>query len=117
MSDDDLAHAFEAERPRLLRLAYTTTGSWSDAEDCVQEAWLRLRRTDTDAIENLAAWLTTTVAHLALDVLGSARVRRERYVGTWLPEPVVAPLAPSSGGTAAGADVADPADRVTSTSP
>lgn len=100
MTSDDLARAFEAERPRLLRLAYATTGSWTDAEDCVQDAWLRLRRVDESAIENLQAWLTRVVGRLALDVLGSARVRRESYVGTWLPEPLV------------DAD-ADPADRVT----
>lgn len=100
MPDDELARAFDAERPRLLRVAYATTGSWAEAEDCVQEAWLRLRRADPGEIRSLPAWLTTTVGRLALDALGSARVRRERYVGTWLPEPIVDP-AP------------DPADRVT----
>jgi len=100
MTSDDLAHAFEAERPRLLRLAYATTGSWTEAEDCVQDAWLRLRRVDESTIENLQAWLTRVVGRLALDVLGSARARRESYVGTWLPEPLVEPAA-------------DPADRVT----
>jgi RNA polymerase sigma-70 factor (ECF subfamily) len=111
VTDDDLALAFEAERPRLLRLAYTATGSWADAEDCVQESWLRLRRVDARAIENLQAWLTTTVGRIALDALGSARVRREQYVGTWLPEPVVE-LGPSP---VAGTDrtAGDPADRVT----
>lgn len=116
MSTDDLAHAFEAERPRLLRLAYATTGSWSDAEDCVQDAWLRLRTQDPASIRNLAAWLTTAVGRLALDVLGSARVRRERYVGTWLPEPVVtAPGArsPVASSAATALDAADPADRAT----
>jgi RNA polymerase sigma-70 factor (ECF subfamily) len=99
----DLAERFECERPRLLRIAYATTGSWSEAEDCVQEAWLRLRRVDAVTIDNLQAWLVTTVSRLALDALGSARARRERYVGTWLPEPVVEP----------SEAVADPADRVT----
>ncbi|GAB3980758.1 RNA polymerase sigma factor SigJ [Actinoallomurus acanthiterrae] len=98
---DELARAFEAERPRLLNVAYATTGSLAEAEDCVQEAWLRLRRLDDPAgIRDLRAWLTTTVGRLALDALGSARVRRERYVGPWLPEPLVK-------------DVDDPADRVT----
>jgi len=110
---DDLARAFEAERPRLLRLAYTTTGSWSDAEDCVQDAWLRLRAQDAGSIRNLAAWLTTTVGRLALDVLGSARARRERYVGTWLPEPVVTTPGAASPIAAGAVDAADPADRVT----
>lgn len=99
-----LAREFEAQRPRLLRLAYASTGSLAEAEDCVQEAWLRLERADgRDTIRDLGAWLTTTVSRLALDALGSARARRERAAGPWLPEPVVAPLD-------AGAD---PADRVT----
>jgi RNA polymerase sigma-70 factor (ECF subfamily) len=100
---ETLARAFETERPRLLRVAYLTTGSLAEAEDCVQEAWLRLRGVqDPASIRDLRAWLTTTVGRLALDALGSARVRREHYVGTWLPEPLV-----ESGGPA------DPADRVT----
>jgi RNA polymerase sigma-70 factor (ECF subfamily) len=97
-----LARSFEQSRPRLLRVAYATTGSLADAEDCVQEAWLRLRGLDDPAsVRNLAAWLTTTVSRLALDTLGSARAQRERYFGTWLPEPVVEAPSP------------DPADRVT----
>ncbi|MCT2592664.1 RNA polymerase sigma factor SigJ [Streptomyces sp. N2-109] len=87
---DALARAFEAYRPRLLRVAYSTTGSLTEAEDCVQESWLRLRRVpDPAAIHDLGAWLTRTVGRLALDALGSARARREQYVGTWLPEPLV----------------------------
>jgi RNA polymerase sigma-70 factor (ECF subfamily) len=96
-----LAEAFEAERARLVRLAYGQLGSIAEAEDVVQDAWLRLERSDVEAIRDLRAWLTTTVSRLALDALRSARVRRERYVGPWLPEPLVA-----------DAD-ADPADRVT----
>jgi RNA polymerase sigma-70 factor, ECF subfamily len=107
-----LARAFEAQRPRLLRLAYATTGSLAEAEDCVQEAWLRLdRAADREAIRDLGAWLTTTVSRIALDSLGSARACRERQTGPWLPEPVVENL---SAGIAAGGDAgADPADRVT----
>ncbi|GAA0320897.1 RNA polymerase sigma factor SigJ [Actinoallomurus spadix] len=102
-AQEDLARVFEAERPRLLGVAYATTGSLAEAEDCVQDAWLRLRRLeDPSVIRDLPAWLTTTVGRLALDALGSARVRRERYVGPWLPEPLV--------GTAREDD---PADRVT----
>jgi RNA polymerase sigma-70 factor, ECF subfamily len=101
--DEELSRAFEAERPRLLRVAYATVGSLADAEDCVQEAWLRLRRhQDRSQIRDLGAWLTTTVSRLALDSLSSARARRERYVGPWLPEPLVEDL-----------DARDPADRVT----
>ncbi len=89
----DLAAEFDALRPHLTRVAYGTLGSLSEAEDVVQEAWLRLERADAAAIEDLRAWLTTTVARLALDALGSARRRREEYVGQWLPEPVVEDLA------------------------
>jgi RNA polymerase sigma-70 factor, ECF subfamily len=91
--DDDLTLAFESQRPRLVRLAYATTGSVAEAEDCVQEAWLRLRRAeDRTDIRDLGAWLTTTVSRIALDALTSARARRERYVGQWLPEPLVEDL-------------------------
>ncbi|WP_157420624.1 RNA polymerase sigma factor SigJ [Actinomadura kijaniata] len=101
-AEELLARSFESNRPRLLRVAYTMTGSLVEAEDCVQEAWLRLRGLDDPgSVRDLAAWLTTTVSRLALDVLGSARARREEYVGTWLPEPLVE------------ARSHDPADRVT----
>jgi RNA polymerase sigma-70 factor (ECF subfamily) len=85
----DLAADFEALRPQLTRVAYGILGSVAEAEDVVQEAWLRLGRTDPTAIEDLRAWLTTVVGRLALDALGSARRRRESYVGEWLPEPLV----------------------------
>lgn len=83
--------AFESERSRLLSVAYRLTGSVVDAEDAVQDAWLRLERTD-DTIANLQAWLTTVVSRLCLDRLGSAAKRRETYVGQWLPEPIVTPF-------------------------
>ncbi|KRC65437.1 RNA polymerase subunit sigma [Aeromicrobium sp. Root236] len=89
-----LVDTFEAERPRLINVAYRLTGSVADAEDAVQEAWLRLHRTDA-AIDNLQAWLTTVVSRLCLDRLTSAAARRETYVGQWLPEPIVTPLAAS----------------------
>jgi RNA polymerase sigma-70 factor (ECF subfamily) len=85
----DLAAKFESLRPHLTRVAYGMLGSLGEAEDVVQESWLRLERTDADQIEDLRAWLTTVVGRLALDALGSARRRRESYVGEWLPEPVV----------------------------
>jgi RNA polymerase sigma-70 factor (ECF subfamily) len=90
-----LVDTFEAERPRLLNVAYRLTGSVADAEDAVQEAWLRLDRTETD-IDNMQAWLTTVVSRLCLDRLTSAAARRETYVGQWLPEPIVTPLMSSS---------------------
>ena len=95
------AERFAQTRPRLLRLAYSELGDLGEAEDVVQEAWLRLERAGADSIDNLEAWLTTVVGRLALDALRSARARRETYVGPWLPEPVVS----------SGAE--DPADRVT----
>ena len=78
--------AFEQQRPVLLGLAYRLLGSCADAEDVVQEAWLRGSRAGD--VANPAAWLRTVVTRLCLDELRSARVRRESYVGPWLPEPV-----------------------------
>ncbi|NUU22457.1 MAG: RNA polymerase sigma factor SigJ [Streptomycetaceae bacterium] len=84
--------AFERHRPVLLGLAYRMLGSWWDAEDVVQEAWLRRRRAAEDPagapIEDLRGWLVTVTTRLALDQLRSARHRRETYVGPWMPEPV-----------------------------
>jgi RNA polymerase sigma-70 factor (ECF subfamily) len=87
--DDPFVAAMVAERPLLVGLAYRITGSRVEAEDIVQEAWLRARRSDGSQIDNPAAWLTRVVARLALDHLRSARHRRESYVGPWLPEPVL----------------------------
>jgi RNA polymerase sigma factor (sigma-70 family) len=88
---DDATGAFEAHRPRLQRLAYRMLGSSAEAEDIVQEAWLRWRSVDTDAIRQPAAWLTRTVTRLCLDTIKSARSRREAYIGNWLPEPIFEP--------------------------
>ena len=79
---------FEALRPHLLAVAYRLTGSIADAEDVVQDAWLRWDRA-AESVNDLRAWLTTVVSRLALDWLRSAAKRRETYVGEWLPEPVV----------------------------
>src|SRR6202008_1706158 len=79
---------FEDLRPHLLAVAYRLTGTVADAEDAVQDAWLRWDRT-TEPITDLRAWLTTVVSRLSLDRLRSAVKRRETYVGEWLPEPVV----------------------------
>jgi RNA polymerase sigma-70 factor, ECF subfamily len=80
---------FEAHRQHLQAVAYRMLGSASEAEDAVQEAWLRLSRSDTAAVENMGGWLTTVVARVCLDMLRSQRARREDYFGSWLPEPVV----------------------------
>ena len=79
--------AFEAERPRLLRLAYRMLGSLAEAEDMVQDAFLRLL--GADDVDKPAAWLTRVVSRLCLDQMKSARARRETYPGTWLPEPLI----------------------------
>src|SRR5512133_3130256 len=84
------AEQFERHRGHLHAVAYRMLGSLSEADDAVQEAWLRLNRSDTDAVENLGGWLTTVVGRVCLDMLRSRRSRREDYVGTWLPEPIVA---------------------------
>ena len=90
-----LADRFQDQRARLLAVGYRITGSITDAEDAVQESWLRLADVDVDSINDLGAWLTTVVGRICLDRLRSAAVRREQYVGQWLPEPVVTAL-PSS---------------------
>lgn len=81
--------AFEAQRSLLTGVAYRMLGSVSDAEDMVQETWLRWNRTDAAGVEEPRSWLVTVVSRLCLDRLKSARVQREQYYGTWLPEPLV----------------------------
>ena len=79
---------FEGERPRLTGLAYRITGSITDSEDVVQEAWIRWAAQDAGTVDNPAGWLTTVTSRLALDRLRAQRRRREVYVGPWLPDPV-----------------------------
>jgi RNA polymerase sigma factor (sigma-70 family) len=86
---DFLAGEFERHRTRLRAVAYRMLGSVSDADDAVQEAWLRLSRSDSEAIANLPGWLTSVVARVSLDMLRARRARHEDYVGSRLPEPVV----------------------------
>jgi RNA polymerase sigma-70 factor (ECF subfamily) len=99
------AEEFEDHRSHLFGVAYRMLGSRADAEDVVQEAWLRYESARPEP-DDLRAWLTTVTGRLCLDVLRSARVRREAYVGPWLPEPVVARL-PGAG--------PDPAERAATT--
>jgi RNA polymerase sigma-70 factor, ECF subfamily len=87
-SPEGAAAEFEELRPRLIGVAYAILGTVAEAEDAVQEAWIRLQRSDLDEIRDLTGWLVTTTSRIALDELGSARARREEYVGPWLPEPV-----------------------------
>ena len=81
---------FEEHRAHLRAVAYRMLGSVSEAEDAVQEAWLRLDRAGEDGIQNLRAWLTTVVGRVCIDMLRARQSRHEELVGTWLPEPVVA---------------------------
>ena len=90
--DERLAD-FEAQRPRLLRLGYRMLGSFSEAEDVVQEAWLRWARV-SEGVDTPAAYLTRIVTRLCLDQMKSARARRETYVGAWLPEPLMGTVDP-----------------------
>jgi RNA polymerase sigma factor (sigma-70 family) len=90
-----IAAEFEEHRPRLKAVAYRMLGSVPEAEDAVQEAWLRLHRSDENGIENLGGWLTTTVARVAVDKLRARRARREElFEEGRLPDPVVAPAGP-----------------------
>lgn len=90
MDDQALqAEQFERHRARLRAVAYRMLGSVSEADDAVQEAWLRLSRAGDSDINNIGGWLTTVVGRVCIDMLRARRARREDYVGTWLPEPIV----------------------------
>jgi RNA polymerase sigma-70 factor (ECF subfamily) len=97
MAPDTALATFESVRPRLFGIAYRMMGTVAEAEDLVQEAWLRWQGTDHESVREPAAFLATTVTRLALTELDSARARRERYVGSWLPEPVDTSADPALG--------------------
>src|SRR5438094_6690593 len=86
---DWMAEQFEAHRQRLRTVAYRILGSQSEADDAVQDAWLRLSRADTSGVENLGGWLTTVVARVCLDMLRSRRSQAEVSLGADVPEPIV----------------------------
>ncbi|HEY2576076.1 MAG TPA: sigma-70 family RNA polymerase sigma factor [Streptosporangiaceae bacterium] len=86
---NSLAGRFEENRGRLRAVAYRMLGSLSEADDAVQEAWLRLSRSGADGLDNLPGWLTTVVARICLDMLRSRKSRREDPLESWLPDPVV----------------------------
>ncbi len=88
---DWLAERFEQHRAHLRAVAYRMLGSLSEADDAVQEAWLRLSRSDADAIENLGGWLTTVVARVSLNLLRSRATRREEPLGVHIPDPIIDP--------------------------
>jgi RNA polymerase sigma factor (sigma-70 family) len=107
-------NAVMSERRRLINLSYRLLGSLAEAEDAVQEAyarWYALSRQQRQAIENPGAWLTTVASRICLNLLGSARMRRERYVGEWIPEPLPGRTEWIAG--RAGGTTTDPADQVT----
>jgi RNA polymerase sigma-70 factor (TIGR02957 family) len=86
---DDPVNIFSRLQPRMLGTAYRMLGSLSDAEDVVQDVWTRWHDTDVDNVDNVEAWLITTTTRRAIDRLRQARTEREKYVGIWLPEPVL----------------------------
>jgi RNA polymerase sigma-70 factor (ECF subfamily) len=101
MNEQDwLAERFEQHRPRLRAVSYRMLGSLSEADDAVQEAWLRLSRADTEGVDDLGAWLTTVVARICLNALRSRAARREEPIGAHLPDPIVS-----------AADTVNPADE------
>jgi RNA polymerase sigma factor (sigma-70 family) len=89
MDELELANTFDRQRPQLRAVAYRILGSLSEADDAVQEAWLRLRRTDAEQIDSLAPWLTTVVARICLNLLRSRRTRAEQPLDSWRPEPII----------------------------
>src|SRR6187549_2732181 len=89
---DFLAQRFEAQRTRLRAVSYRMLGSLSEADDAVQEAWLRLSRSDAQAIENLDGWLTTVVARVSLNMLRARKTRREEPLDVHLPDPIIDPV-------------------------
>src|ERR1051326_1932463 len=86
-----LAERFEEHRPHLRAVAYRVLGSLSEADDAVQDAWMRLSRQDADEIENLGGWLTTVVSRVCLNVLRSRNTRREQPLEVHIPDPIVDP--------------------------
>ncbi len=93
---NDATDTFNRLRPRLQGIAYRMLGSWAEAEEVVQDAWLRWHEADQDHLDNTEAWLVSITTRLAIDRLRSAKIQREHYVGTWLPEPLLSdsPVSP-----------------------
>src|SRR4051795_13750996 len=92
MEDRDwLAERFEEQRTHLRAVAYRMLGSLSEADDAIQEAWLRLSRSAADEIDNMGAWLTTVVARVSLNMLRARNTRREEPLGEHIPDPIVDP--------------------------
>jgi len=92
---DAATQTFDRLRPRLMGIAYRMLGSVAEAEEVVQDAWLRWHEAAKDALDSAEAWLVSVVTRLSIDRLRAAKVRREHYIGTWLPEPLVSDSPPS----------------------
>ncbi len=106
LATQDRGLAFERSRHRLWGIAYRMLGSRADADDMVQETWLRWQRTDIDGIRSPEGWLVTAVTRASIDRLRQARAEREAYVGPWLPEPLVgSPASAADDGTEAASDL------------
>ena len=86
---DHRTSAFQEHRPKLYGIAYRMLGTKADAEDTLQDAYLRWHQADVERVRSAEAWLTTTVSHLCIDRLRAQRAKRETYVGPWLPEPLI----------------------------
>lgn len=93
---NDTTNTFNCLRPRLQGMAYRMLGSLADAEEVVQDAWLRWHEADTDQLDNTEAWLVSVTTRLAIDRLRRAKIQREHYIGSWLPEPLLtdSPVSP-----------------------
>src|ERR687892_2429408 len=102
-----LAEQFEEHRPHVRAVAYRMLGSVSEAEDAVQEAWIRLSRTDVSGVDNLRAWLTTVVARVCLDMLRTRASRREDPLDTHVPDPIIRPIGRGDEGPETDAILAD----------
>src|SRR5690606_37178373 len=103
---DDDAHIFNRLRPRLQKIAYRMLGSTAEAEDVVQDAWLRWHTAARGKIANTEAWLVSVATRLSIDRLRAAKTQREHYAGIWLPEPLV------TGGPATPEEISERADDV-----
>ena len=122
MKDNEwLAERFEEQRDRLRAVAYRMLGSLTEADDAVQETWIRLSRTDTGAIDDLRAWLTTVVGRVCLNMLRSRKTRREVSLESHIPDPIVSPArhppippVPTLNADCTGTEEIDFADRSTS---
>jgi RNA polymerase sigma factor (sigma-70 family) len=102
-----LAEQFEEHRPHVRAVAYRMLGSVSDAEDAVQEAWIRLSRTDVSGVDNLRGWLTTVVARVCLDMLRTRASRREDSLDTHVPDPIIRAIGRGDNGVEGDAMLAD----------